>query len=527
MPCYFFSDKQYIRVTRADTGPGSVDAGYPKPISTWGWGSFGANGIDAALYSGSADYFFAGTQYIRVTRGTSGPGSVDAGYPKPISTWGWGSFGANGIDAALYSGPADYFFSRNEYIRVTRGESGPGTVDTGYPKPISTWGWGAFGANGIDAALYSGPVDYFFSKNEYIRVTRGESGPGTVDTGYPKPLSAWGWGSFGANGITGALYSGADQPAKGPVQPPDALYETLIASSQMMDLFKRTGGKYGPLGAVVTPAVRNPNGTFTQTHLMGEITKLTFDDLPVATAGYLSDVTIAVTKCFGTFTSGGDDTTFAVVSLISMDPNNVNAQTVTTVRTPIQNNVGGGAQIFKNFHIAQIPVTGSALAIHVSLWRHVDGNADDIRDKIHDTLNQGVNEAAQAIAGAIDDPGVTAGSVGSITDWSIGGVKPINLLTLGLANLFASLFADKLIDEYYYWIPPGNLVDFSNQQKFTASIRDPKTMGLDFDVQANWPPAPTENEHLFSGGGGSYKVWFRIVSTVEYTPVLPKLVVPG
>ena len=98
---YFFSGNQYIRVTRGDTGPGVVDAGYPRTISpNWGWGSFGANGIDAALYSGSKCYFFAGGEYIRVTRGVTGPGTIDPGYPRPIApNWGWGAFGANGIDA--------------------------------------------------------------------------------------------------------------------------------------------------------------------------------------------------------------------------------------------------------------------------------------------------------------------------------------------------------------------------------------------------------------------------------------------
>jgi len=91
-----------------------------------------------------------------VTRGDTGPGTVDPGYPKPISVWGWGNFGANGIDAALYSGPKCYFFSGGEYIRVTRGNTGAGTVDPGYPKPISVWGWGSFGAKGINAALFSG-----------------------------------------------------------------------------------------------------------------------------------------------------------------------------------------------------------------------------------------------------------------------------------------------------------------------------------------------------------------------------------
>jgi Hemopexin len=218
---YFFSGSEYIRVTREDTGPGSVDAGYPAKISNWEWpDGFGANGIDAALYSGSKCYFFSGSQYVRVTRGTTGAGTVDPGYPAPISNWGWpDGFGANGIDAALWSGTKCYFFSGSEYIRVTRGDTGPGTVDAGYPAPISNWGWpGGFGANGIDGALYSGSRCYFFSGGEYVRVRRGEEGAGLVDAGYPKSIAAnWGWpDGFGANGIDAALYSG------GPLVPPPA-----------------------------------------------------------------------------------------------------------------------------------------------------------------------------------------------------------------------------------------------------------------------------------------------------------------
>ena len=104
-------------------------------------------GISAALFSGSKCYFFDGARYIRVTRGDEGPGTVDAGYPKPIAQWGWpAGFGQQGIDAALYAGSKCYFFDGNRYIRVSRGETGTGTVDAGYPKPITTWAWpGGFG----------------------------------------------------------------------------------------------------------------------------------------------------------------------------------------------------------------------------------------------------------------------------------------------------------------------------------------------------------------------------------------------
>ncbi|MDR7161804.1 hemopexin repeat-containing protein, partial [Arthrobacter sp. BE255] len=105
--------------------------------------------LDAALFSGSKCYFFDGNRYLRVTRGDTGAGTVDAGYPAPISNWGWpAGFGSSGIDAALYSGPKTYFFKGGQYIRVTRGDTGAGTVDAGYPAPISNWGWPAgFGSS--------------------------------------------------------------------------------------------------------------------------------------------------------------------------------------------------------------------------------------------------------------------------------------------------------------------------------------------------------------------------------------------
>jgi hypothetical protein len=201
--CYFFDGKRYIRVTRGDTGPGTVDAGYPAGIANWGWpAGFGQLGIDAALYSGSKTYFFEGDRYIRVTRGDTGPGTVDAGYPASIANWGWPAwFGESGIDAALYSGSKCYFFDGDRYIRVSRGETGPGTVDAGYPQPITQWGWpGRFGRFGIDAALYSGSKCYFFDGNQYIRVTRGDTGPGTVDAGYPADIANWGWPNGFARG---------------------------------------------------------------------------------------------------------------------------------------------------------------------------------------------------------------------------------------------------------------------------------------------------------------------------------------
>jgi hypothetical protein len=47
------------------------------------------------------DYFFSGSNYIRVTRGNTALGAIDPGYPKPISTWNSGARGRIGIVTRL------------------------------------------------------------------------------------------------------------------------------------------------------------------------------------------------------------------------------------------------------------------------------------------------------------------------------------------------------------------------------------------------------------------------------------------
>lgn len=204
---YFFSGPDYVRVDiTGPTGPGNIDLGYPRAIDPhWNFpGGFGASGIDAAIkWSNDKVYFFSGSEYIRVdVTGSTGPGTVDPGYPRPIDPhWNFpGGFGAGGIDAAIkWSNDKAYFFAGGEYIRVEiTGSTGPGDLDPGYPRTIDPhWNFpGGFGASGIDAAIkWSGDKVYFFSGGEYIRVeVTGSTGPGDLDPGYPRTIDPhWNW----------------------------------------------------------------------------------------------------------------------------------------------------------------------------------------------------------------------------------------------------------------------------------------------------------------------------------------------
>jgi hypothetical protein len=224
---YFFSGPNYLgrgpRITFGPHGPSSHTQTVTGPISAWGWGSFGANGIDASLYSGKKCYFFKGTEYIRVTRGIDDFGSVDPGYPAPISDWGWEAFGSHGIDAALWSGSVCYFFKGMQYIRVRRGEEDLGSMDAGYPKDIGlSWllsgfgSGGVKGSTGVDAALYAGPKSIFFSGSKYLGVSRADEGRGLPDGGgiSPASIADWDLHAITTADIDAALYSA------GPLAPP-------------------------------------------------------------------------------------------------------------------------------------------------------------------------------------------------------------------------------------------------------------------------------------------------------------------
>ena len=109
-----------------------MDPGYPARISNWGWpAGFGSVRDRRRLFSRSKCYFFDGNRYIRVTRGNTGPGRWILGIRRDLELGLARRFRRSGIDAALYSRSKCYFFNGNRYIRVTRGDIGPGSVDPG------------------------------------------------------------------------------------------------------------------------------------------------------------------------------------------------------------------------------------------------------------------------------------------------------------------------------------------------------------------------------------------------------------
>lgn len=161
--------------------------------------------IDAALYHNGHSYFFSGNMYSRFT-GTR----INEGYPRKINE-GWKGLPDHfqeGIDAALFYPPTGqiYFFKGHEYARFTpesnaidweegrdeltgnqetTKQAGKGyVVDAKYPLDLPG-GWkglpGDF-SKGIDAAIYTNGLTYFFKGNKYVRFRKTK-----IDAGYTPP----------------------------------------------------------------------------------------------------------------------------------------------------------------------------------------------------------------------------------------------------------------------------------------------------------------------------------------------------
>jgi len=292
-----------------------------------------------------------------------------------------------------------------------------------------------------------------------------------------------------------------------------------FAAEAIRDFHRHTGGIFGPFGPFAGTIGRNSDGSYTQGFQIGEVNLANLDAPPQGFTEYKAEVTLAAVHCFGTQDPDGSDSPYVVVSLISVDPNGVGTdQLVSTIHTPIQNDVPAGATILKNITLGQAHAfPGSGLNIHVAVWDHESGNVDDITNEIHQALNDAANEGAQALAGAAaaGDPQTTAGTVGDVTQFEIAGVRPFDVLTLGAAKLIAQAFADDLVAEHTFEVPAGNIIDLADPAKFAESLS--WTSPLDADVRFN-----LGDDFLF-GGNGSYKVYLTVKGITINEPVDPAI----
>lgn len=309
------------------------------------------------------------------------------------------------------------------------------------------------------------------------------------------------------------------------------------AAFEISEFYRRTGRVFGPLGAPLGNITSSPDGNYQQDFQLGSI-KIQGND-PLATPSgvrkVLAKVRLAAVKCIGTEDPGGSDETYAIVSVINLDPNLAGQgdKLVTTERTEIINDVHAGDTILKSRAITKesgVGFPGSGIKIHVALFDHESGDADDIKARVQAFLEDASKKAVDALASAeAADGAELAGPIGDFMDFEVGGVKPFKIITLGLADMISRLLSDDLIGEHEFVVPASVFTEWSvpspddpnKLPAWEASFR--KIPGfLENDVQFNWPQR-TEDEFLFGLGGGSYKVYLEITPQIILDPIVPRL----
>ncbi|NCC33136.1 MAG: hypothetical protein EOM24_14145 [Chloroflexia bacterium] len=302
----------------------------------------------------------------------------------------------------------------------------------------------------------------------------------------------------------------------------NSLYDA-IASYKISDLHRRTGGNFGSLGAPVSGLNKQSNEDYNREFQLGSIHLNNVNGIPKANTYFDVEVKLSAVKCFGTDDHVNDEI-YLVISLISINPNFGHVDKLAhTMRTEIDSNVKRGKVFFKQKSIGALRAfPGSGIKIYVAVFDQEHGDADDLRDKIHAVLEDAANKGAQLIAGvAASGNQQLAGPVGDVMEFEVGGVKPFKILTLGLADVLSDWLSDDMLGEHEFIIPAQNIIDLSKQAAFDASFRrHPETLGS--DVQFNWPRTDAD-EFIFSGGGGSYKVYFTITPLEVTRPLEPRI----
>jgi hypothetical protein len=292
-----------------------------------------------------------------------------------------------------------------------------------------------------------------------------------------------------------------------------------IAQRDISDTFRRTGGKFGPLGPLSGPLEVAVDGSYQQNFQLGRIDLLDIDVDCDARRMFQAAVTLVGIRCFAAQDVETDEL-FGTVSLINVNPNfSSQNELIETVPLPLTPSVSGDFH-YKETLLGTVPLTGSGLVIHTTLWDNESGAVGEIREKVQEMLREGAKKGASALgAGAIaGDPSVTSGAVGDFTEFEIGGVKPFEIVTASLAGVIAGWLADDLMGEQRNVVPTGSILEFRGAGYNNSLRMDP---ALDFDARFNWPPPG--HDITFSKGGALYKAYFKIQAFEAIMPCEPKL----
>jgi hypothetical protein len=293
----------------------------------------------------------------------------------------------------------------------------------------------------------------------------------------------------------------------------------LIAAIDIAGEYRRRGDNTpnSALGAPVSQVFQTADGNYKRDYQFGSIIKPLSINLPRTETRYFADIFIAAVKCFGTedpggvFSGGeGEDEPYLIITTINPAHawlDQAEGNVVKTWRSPIFEGIAKGEifgqeqEVFKNLAIGR-----HGISLKITLLDHEYGDADELRKKIEEKGRQLAQETlsvASALAGVNIDEALSEQAMNS----EIG--KLIQDITF---DVITDILKDDKIDEKT-WRLDGTMLKDWVDTGFTANsdVQYPPEE-LPSNIKTNFPRENIfDTIWLFSGGGGSYKVYLRVI----------------
>lgn len=297
--------------------------------------------------------------------------------------------------------------------------------------------------------------------------------------------------------------------------------KSLDAAVDIAIEYKRRGenSSTSALGAPVDDVTEISSGTYKRSYEFGNIIKLLDMPVPTTESIYMADLFIAAMQCFGTEDEGGlfdggegIDEPYVIITTINpahfwLDKNEaaVAKVWVSNIFEGIKKGdiFGQDLEVFRDVIIGR-----HGIFLKIALFDHEHGDAEALRKEIEEKAQKVAKEAinvASALLGINIDEALSDQAMESET------LKILQDITL---DLLVGFLKDDKIDEKT-WLINGTMLKDWVDNSFTQHS-DIQYPGMPASIKTNFPRDDIfNNTWLFSGKGGSYKIYLRVIPHLD------------
>ncbi|AXK21481.1 hypothetical protein [Bacillus sp. COPE52] len=284
------------------------------------------------------------------------------------------------------------------------------------------------------------------------------------------------------------------------------IIELLEAEKAIKAQYHKLGSNsvYGVLGEPSGKMVKESDGVYSQQYQYGKILSKTDIAIPKVEPYYICDIFIGAIKCFGTEDESSDDEPYLIITNINTSSaflEGYERNIARTWKSPTFRGIEEKEVFGQDLVVFNGVLVGPyGVRLKIALMEHEHGNEEQLRQKVEENANK-IARDIKNVASALS--GVNVEDASQNLDSEI--LDALGDLSL---DVITDIFKDDIVDEKE-WVIDGTMLKQWVDEGLTATsgVNHPD---LPSNVETNFP-RDNEMTRLFSGGGGSYKVYLRVI----------------